>query len=136
MQQDASNNLQTVKAFLKAVENRNGFEELPQFYHPDVIQTEYPNAITKNLANRTLKDLGNAAAKGKQVLQKEEYEIIHAYEINDTVIMEALWKGTLAISIGKLAAGDVMTAHFAQFFQFKDGKIFRQRNYDCFEPFY
>lgn len=28
-----------------------------------------------------------------------------------------------------------MVAHYAQFFEFKDGKIFRQRNYDYFEPF-
>ena len=28
-----------------------------------------------------------------------------------------------------------MTAHFAQIFECKDGKIYRQRNYDCFEPF-
>jgi len=130
-----SNNLQTVKAYLKAVENRTGFDEVSQFYHPDILQTEYPNAITKNLTSRTLDDLHNAAAKGKQVLLKEAYEIIHAYETGDVVIIEAVWKGTLAITIGELVAGDVMTAYFAQFFQFKDGKIFRQRNYDCFEPF-
>ncbi|HEY1870397.1 MAG TPA: nuclear transport factor 2 family protein [Chitinophagaceae bacterium] len=135
MQQSTNNNLQTVKAFFKAVEDRNRFGELAIFYHSDILQTEYPNAITKNLTERTLTDLKDAAAKGKQVLQKEKYEIVHAYEINDTVIIEAIWKGTLAISIGKFTTGDVMTAHFAQFFQFKDGKIFRQRNYDCFEPF-
>ena len=128
-------NLQIVKAFLKALENRAAFEDVLQFYHPDVLQIEYPNAITKIIAERSLTDLRNASERGKNVMQKEEYEIVHAYEMNDIVIIEAVWKGTLAIPLGKLAAGDVMTAYFAQFFQFKDGKIFRQRNYDCFEPF-
>ncbi|MBV9960878.1 MAG: nuclear transport factor 2 family protein [Parafilimonas sp.] len=128
-------NLQIVEAFLKALENRAAFEDVLKFYHPDVLQIEYPNAITKIIAERSLTDLRNASERGKNVMQKEEYEIVHAYEMNDIVIIEAVWKGTLAIPLGKLAAGDVMTAYFAQFFQFKDGKIFRQRNYDCFEPF-
>jgi ketosteroid isomerase-like protein len=76
-----------------------------------------------------------AASKGRQVLQKETYEVVHPYETGNTVIIEAIWKGILVIPVGKLNTGDVMKAYFAQVFQFKDGKIFRQRNYDCFEPF-
>ena len=135
MNEKHNNNLQTVKDFLKAVENRSGFDELAKFYHPDVIQTEYPNAVTKNIAERTLADLQLAASKGRKVLQKEAYELVHAYETGDTVIIEAIWTGTLAVPIGKLNAGDIMKAYFVQVFQFKEGKIFRQRNYDCFETF-
>tara|TARA_Y100001956_G_C4009283_1_gene136940 strand:+ start:298 stop:480 length:183 start_codon:yes stop_codon:yes gene_type:complete len=57
------------------------------------------------------------------------------YSIRDTVIIEALWQGTLAIPIGKLKAGDKMKANFAQFYQIKEGKIYKQKNYDCFESF-
>ncbi|MCB0631806.1 MAG: hypothetical protein R2824_20670 [Saprospiraceae bacterium] len=39
------------------------------------------------------------------------------------------------LPVGNLSAGEDMVAYFAQFFEFKDGKIYRQRNYDCFEPF-
>jgi ketosteroid isomerase-like protein len=39
----------------------------------------------------------------------------------------------LAIPIGTLAPGDRMKAHFAMFFEFRDGRIALQRNYDCFE---
>ena len=131
----AHSNLQTVKDFLKAVENRIGFDELAKFYHRDILQVEYPNSITKTITERTLADLQSAALKGRQVLRKEAYELVHAYEMGDTVIIEVVWKGILAIPVGKLNAGDVMKAYFAQVFQFKDGKIFRQRNYDCFESF-
>lgn len=49
------------------------------------------------------------------------------------MIIEAIWRGTLAIPLMGKEAGAEMTAFFAQFYQFKDGKIIHQRNYDCFE---
>src|SRR5262249_34408979 len=106
-----------------------------RFYHPDVEQIEYPNAITRQTAVRTLQDLQAASERGKNVLQKEEYEIVKLYSFGETVILEAIWKGTLAIPLGNIPVGGQMKAYFAQFFEFKDGKIYRQRNYDCFEPF-
>jgi hypothetical protein len=36
---------------------------------------------------------------------------------------------------GKTPAGNAITAHFAMFFETADGKIRRQRNYDCFGEF-
>jgi ketosteroid isomerase-like protein len=35
--------------------------------------------------------------------------------------------------LGTLAEGAEMKAHFAMFFEFREGKIRLQRNYDCFE---
>ncbi|MBV9480089.1 MAG: hypothetical protein JO249_04970 [Acidobacteria bacterium] len=49
------------------------------------------------------------------------------------VALEVLWVGKLAVSFGTLAAGSEMRAHSAMFFEFKEGKIVSQRNYDCFE---
>ena len=46
----------------------------------------------------------------------------------------ALWTGALAVPLGTLAAGAVMRAHFALFFEMEGGLIRVQRNYDCFEP--
>ena len=121
--------------FIKAVENRSSGAELWHFYHPDIEQTEYPNTFVKNTVVRKLNDLYEASQRGKKVLQKEEFKVIHSYAQGDTVIIEAVWKGTLAIPVGNTPAGGEMTAYFAQFFEFRDGKIYRQRNYDCFEPF-
>ena len=53
---------------------------------------------------------------------------------NNSAAIEVLWTGTLAMSFGNLSAGSKMRAHSAMFFEFKDGKIASQRNYDCFEP--
>ncbi|TDW47838.1 hypothetical protein EV144_104124 [Flavobacterium sp. 270] len=121
--------------FIKTLQNRNTTEELIQFYHKDIEQIEFPNTLTKNIAIRNLEDLKLASERGKKVLQKEEYEIIKSYTFENTVIIEALWTGTLAVPIGSIPKGGQMKAYFAQFYEFKDNKIIKQRNYDCFEPF-
>jgi len=51
------------------------------------------------------------------------------------VAIELEWIGVLAIPIASIPAGGEMRAHFAIFLEFRDGKIVRQRNYDCFVPF-
>lgn len=130
-----NSNVQIAIDFLKAVSSRKSPEELRVFYHPHIEHIEYPNAITKNTTFRNIDALLEGAEKGSKVLVKEEYEIIKSYGFEDSVIIEAIWTGTLAIPLGKLEPGDKMKAYFAQFFEIKDGKIFRQRNYDCFEPF-
>ena len=128
-------NESTVVEFLKMLENRKSSDELDDFYHPDSQQIEFPNALTKQCTTRTLQELKEASDKGANVLTKETYEIKNLLSMGNTVVLECVWRGTLAIPIGNIEAGGQMTAYFAQIFEFKDGKIFRQRNYDCFEPF-
>lgn len=135
MVQALTENEKTVVAFLKMIEERKSSDELSNFYHPEIEQTEYPNAIVKTTAVRNLQDLKEGSERGKKILLKEEYEIKNLYSSNNHVILEAIWKGTLSVPVGSLPVGGQMTANFAQFFEFKDGKIYKQRNYDCFDPF-
>lgn len=121
--------------FVHTLQNRTSADELLPFYHPDIEQIEFPNAITRTTAIRNLDDLKVASERGQQVLQKEEYEVTKSYVLDNTVIIEAIWTGTLAIPIGSIPVGGQMKANFAQFYDFKDGLIIRQRNYDCFQPF-
>ena len=129
-------NEKTVIGFLKVMEERKSSAELEKFYHPEIEQHEYPNAIVKNTMIRKLDDLKAGSEKGLAIMSKEEFEIRNLFSVGNVVILEAVWRGTLAVPVGNIPAGGVMTAYFAQFFQFKDGKIYRQRNYDCFEPFH
>ncbi|MBE7171500.1 MAG: nuclear transport factor 2 family protein [Williamsia sp.] len=128
-------NEKIVVGFLKMLETRNSVNELEDFYHPEIEQIEFPNALVKTKVIRNLQDLKDGAERGKKVLVKEAYEIKNLVSFKDTVLLECIWRGTLAIPLGNIPAGGQMTAHFAQVFELKDGKIFRQRNYDCFEPF-
>jgi len=122
-------------SFIKAVEDGQTGDQLDIFYHPDIEQKEYPNALVKNLVVRNLNDLKEASIKGSQILVKQRYDIQSTHVTETTVIIEAIWTGTLVIPLGKIPAGGDMKANFAQFFEFQDGKIIKQRNYDCFEPF-
>jgi ketosteroid isomerase-like protein len=121
--------------FIHTLQNRTSSDELLPFYHPDIEQIEFPNAITRTTAIRNLDDLKAASERGQQVMQKEEYEVTRSYVLDNTVVIEAIWTGTLAIPIASIPAGGQMKANFAQFYDFKDGLIIRQRNYDCFQPF-
>ena len=88
-----------------------------------------------NGARRTLEELREANARGRDVLTSESYEIVNLLESGDLVACEVLWRGVLAVPIRSLKPGDVMKARFGVFFEFAGDKIRRQRNYDCFEPF-
>jgi ketosteroid isomerase-like protein len=60
---------------------------------------------------------------------------LNALENGDAMALEVQWTGTLAVPVGDIPAGGDMRARFGVFIELRDGKIARQRNYDCFEPF-
>ena len=78
--------------------------------------------------------MAEAFEKGRKLLSSQSYEVSSCVAEGDSVSIEVLWTGTLALAFGTLSVGSQMRAHSAMFFQFKDGKIVSQRNYDCFEP--
>jgi len=127
-------NEKIVSDFLTMLTSHRSAADLEKFYHPEIEQCEYPNATTKNIAVRKLDDLKAGSERGLKLMSKEAYEIRNLFSSGNVVILEAVWKGTLAVPVGNIPTGGVMTAYFAQFFELKDGKIYRQRNYDCFEP--
>jgi ketosteroid isomerase-like protein len=126
-------NLDRTKAFLRAIEAHDGSSLA--YYAPDVVQRELPNALVRAGATRGLAELRAAMERGRGAVSSERYEVLAAVEQGDTVALEAAWSATLAVPLGKLAAGDTMRAHLAMFLTWRDGKIVAQRNYDCFEPF-
>lgn len=127
--------LSIVELYLRDLENGMSGVALNKYYAENVQQTEYPNRLVPNGITRDLAMLRDGSEKGKHVLSKQKLDIVKAYESGNTVIIEALWTGTLALPIGQIPIGGQMKAHFAQFYEFENGKIIRQRNYDCFEPF-
>lgn len=134
-------NLEIARRYLAAIEastdttSTNEAGGADAFYAPDVVQEEFPNRFVPTGARRDLAALRAAAERGQAVLSGQRYHVRAAYAVDETVILEVLWVGILAIAVGTLAAGQEMRAHFAVFLEFRDGKIVRQRNYDCFEPF-
>ncbi|MBC7554099.1 MAG: nuclear transport factor 2 family protein [Taibaiella sp.] len=128
-------NLALALDFVKAVEAGKHGDALNEFYHEGIQQVEYPNALTRQLITRSLKDIKDSSISGQNVTIQQTFEVIKSFVAGETVILEVVWTAILAIPIGSKSPGSQMKAYFAQFFEFKNGKIYRQRNYDCFEPF-
>ena len=124
----------TAHRYLAALESGATGDALAAFFAPDAVQEEFPNRLTPHGARRSVADLLAGAERGKQLMSRQTYTVLNALSCGDTVVLEVSWAATLAIPLGALSAGEEMRARFAVFLEFQDGKIVRQRNYDCFDP--
>ncbi|HJZ93451.1 MAG TPA: nuclear transport factor 2 family protein [Gemmataceae bacterium] len=119
--------------YLEAIERGSPGSSL-EFFAEDVVQEEFPNRLLPQGARRDLSGLREAAQRGRKVMTSQRYEVLNAVASGDQVALEVQWTGTLAVAFGSIPAGGQMRARFAIFLEFREGKIARQRNYDCFEP--
>jgi ketosteroid isomerase-like protein len=94
---------------------------------------EFANRLTPVVKTRDLAAALEAAERGKRVMSRQKYKIKQEIAEGDRVALEVEWVGTLAVPFGSIPVGGQMKAFFAVFLEFREGKIIRQRNYDCFE---
>jgi ketosteroid isomerase-like protein len=127
-----NDNVETVRRYLKGIE-QGAFSEVKGLFTPTVIIEQLPNRIYPQGVRGTLSQMESAFEKGRNLFSAQTYEIRRAVAQQEMVAAEVLWTGTLATGFGSLAAGSKMRCHSAMFFEFVDGKIASQRNYDCFE---
>lgn len=130
----SSTTLEIVRDYLNDLASGTTGERLAAYFTADAVQIEYPNRLNPRGGRSDLATLLRRAEQGRNVLRRQSYEITSAVVQNDRVAVEAVWTGILAIELGELKPGAELKAHFAMFFEFQDGKIRSQRNYDCFEP--
>jgi ketosteroid isomerase-like protein len=126
--------VQRARDFVAAVAAAEPRETIEAFYADDIVQEEFPNLLLPNGAVRDFINLRAAYDKSRYAITAQSYEIVNAIASGNCVVLESIWTATLAVGIGKLVPGDTMRARFAQVFEFRDGLIFRIRNYDCFDP--
>lgn len=129
-----SDNLGHAGSYLDAISRGVTGEALAAFFTPDVLQKEFPNRLVPQGAQRDLAAILEAAERGQKVMSAQRYELVHAVASGNDVALEVRWTGTLAVAFGSVPAGGELRARFAVFLEFRDGKIVRQRNYDCFDP--
>ncbi|HYM79770.1 MAG TPA: nuclear transport factor 2 family protein [Candidatus Dormibacteraeota bacterium] len=128
-----TDHLDTVRRYLKAVES-GSFADIAGLLAPDMVMEQLPNRIYPHGLRGTVSQMADGFERGRKLLSHQTYEIKNALVNDNAVAVEVFWTGTLALTFGNLSAGAKMRAHSAMFFEFKDGKISSQRNYDCFEP--
>ena len=128
-----SENLTLARRYLEAIESGEPGESL-DFFAEDVVQEEFPNRLTPQGARRDLAALKEAHERGRKVISAQRYKVLNAIASGDQVALEVQWTGILAIPFESIPVGGEMGARFGVFLEFREGRIVRQRNYDCFEP--
>src|SRR5579872_3356827 len=126
-------NLALARRFVATLE-RGASDEVAALLADDVVQEEFPNRLLPAGATRDRAAMLEAGERGKKSMSAQRFEILNAVAGGDQVAMELRWTGTLAVPFGSLPAGGEMRVCYAIFLEFRGGKIWRMRNYDCFEP--
>jgi len=108
--------------------------EIADLFTEDYVQEEFPNRLMPQGATRDLAGVKAARERGRALLSAETFELVRVIGEGDVVAMELIWTGTVGAAAGPFAAGQQLRAQFAIFLEFRDGRIARQHNYDCFDP--
>jgi hypothetical protein len=95
--------------------------------HPEVRQIEHPNALNPAGQERDLQALLDDVTRGRKLLAEQRFDVLDHVASGDRVATRAVWAGTLA-------SGATLTARFSMHFVLRDGLVWRQENFDCFDP--
>jgi ketosteroid isomerase-like protein len=131
-----TDNLAIARRYLEAVENGAEGGALADFFTKDVVQEEFPNRLQPIGSHRDLNALLADAKKQKKTLRAQKFDVLNSIADGDSVALEILWSGYLAVQVDSLPADSEMRAHISLWLEFRDGKICRQHNYDCFDPWW
>jgi len=136
MTMTTTDNLSIARKYLEALESGAEGGALADYFTADVVQEEYPNRLAPIGAHRDLKAILDAAKKGKKTLRAQKFDVMNSIADGDNVALEVFWSGLLAQPVDTLPADTEMRAHLSIWLEFRDGKICKQRNYDCFDPWW
>jgi len=129
-----SENIETARRYIQRLSEGATAEEFGDFLAPDIEQQEFPNRLVPNGATRNLDAIKEGRRRGQALLREEHFEIVNIFGSGRNVVAEVIWTGTVRDQVGPFAAGQQLRARFAVFMEFEKGRIVRQRNYDCFDP--
>ena len=120
-----------VTAYLRAIEAQDA-DALAHHVHPDIEVTEHPNRMAPAGLRFDLAGVRAAWDRGSAVMASQRYDIRHMIVEGDRAAVQFVWSGTLAVAAGPLPAGHVMQAQICSIIELKDGKVWRQEQYDCY----
>jgi len=136
MTMTTTDNLAIARRYLEALENGAEGSALAEFFTKDVVQEEFPNRLQPIGSHSDLTAILAAAKKGKRTLRAQKFDVLNSIVDGDNVALEILWSGYLAVPVDSLPADSEMRAHVSLWLEFRDGKIARQHNYDCYDPWW
>lgn len=113
-----------VLGYLRAIEAHD-LDAVAAFMHDDIEVLEHPNRLNPMGARYDKAALRAAGERGKALLASERYDVRALTVEGDRAVAQTLWTATLV-------DGRTMSAHICSAFELRDGKIYRQEQYDCF----
>jgi ketosteroid isomerase-like protein len=122
-----------VTAYLRAIEAHRP-DEVARYQHPEIENLEHPNKLLPAGKRYDLAAMRAAGERGAALMASQRYEIRQMIVEGDRAAVQVAWSGTLAVAAGPLPAGHVMRAQICTIIELKDGMVWRQEQYDCFEP--
>jgi len=136
MTMTTTDNLAIARRYLEALENGAQGSALAEFFTKDVVQEEFPNRLQPIGCHRELSAILDAAKKGKKTLRAQKFDVLNSIVDGDNVALEIFGSGSPAVPVAPPPADSEMRAHLSLWLEFRDGKIARQNNYDCFDPWW
>lgn len=122
-----------VTAYIRAIEAHQ-LETVASFLHPEVELVEHPNQLNLNGKHYDGAAIREAGERGAKLLASERYAIRSMIVEGERAAVLIDWSGTLGVAAGPLPAGHVMRAQICSVIELRDGKVWRQEQFDCFAP--
>lgn len=113
-----------VTAYLRAVESHD-LEAVARFHHDDIEVVEHPNKINPAGQRYDKAALRAAGERGKALLASERYAIRSMIVDGERAAVVTVWTGVLR-------DGRELTAQICSIVELRDGKVWRQEQFDCF----
>ncbi|MBO0360293.1 nuclear transport factor 2 family protein [Hymenobacter sp. BT186] len=105
-----------------------------ELLHPEIEQTEYPNLVYKTIQRRSFDEIIDNIRIGRELLHSQSFDVQHTHTGPDgCVLVEGTWQAVAVNDMASMTRGQQIKAHLCLVFEFKDGKIYRQRRYSGYE---
>jgi len=115
-----------VLTYLRAIESHR-LDDVAALLHEDVQVIEHPNKLNPNGATYDRVAIRVAGERGAKLMASERYEVRALTCEGERVVAQIAWTGTLH-------DGRAMHAQICSVIELRDGKVWRQEQYDCFAP--
>lgn len=126
--------IEIVRRLHRALEAGEHGDSLRPLFTEDAFTVEHPNLVKPAGGRSTLAGILSGSTAGAGLLQRQVYDVHHAVDIGSTAIVRLTWTGVIARDVGPFHAGQVLTAHIAQFVETRDGRVASIETFDCYAP--
>jgi ketosteroid isomerase-like protein len=124
-----------LRRYFDALESFASVDEIGAFLHPEAKLVELPHGFAPDGVTRDRATFLATTQKAPTLFSSQRYVVRSAILEGSNAAVEVEWRASLsqaARSDERARGASTLRAVFAIFFEFRDGQIIAQRNYNCF----